>query len=279
MDATVTDQDRLASQRVAGVARLSVEASGGRTRLARLFQEGAAKIRLPRHERPEIEAVLINTAGGMTGGDRLRWEFDIGAGAALTATTQASEKAYRASHGEARVSTAIRVGARGRVAWLPQETILYEGSALDRGLSVELAASAQALLVEPVLLGRKAHGETLSRAFFRENWRVRQDGCLVHADALRLGPDIEAARSSRAMLDGAGAFATVLLIGEGAGQLLDAARDICGPRGGASFWTVGKTGKLLARLVAEDGYALRARLVPLLRLLNHGAALPKLWSS
>ncbi|TIU63331.1 MAG: urease accessory protein UreD, partial [Mesorhizobium sp.] len=48
--------------------------------------------------------------------------------------------------------------------------------------------------------------------------------------------------------------------------------------GGASFWSVGRSGKLLARLTAGDGYQLRKRLVPLVELLNGRAGLPKLWS-
>ena len=48
--------------------------------------------------------------------------------------------------------------------------------------------------------------------------------------------------------------------------------------GGASVWGVKASGKLLARLYAEDGYQLRQRLVPLVGLLNGKAGLPKLWS-
>lgn len=279
MNALTSDLTRLASQRVAGRGGIAVAADARRTRLERLFQEGAAKLRLPRRDGPELEAVLINTAGGLTGGDRLAWDIAVGDGAALTTTTQASEKVYRSAGGEARVTATAEVGAGGRLAWLPQETILYEGSALMRRLDVTLGAGAQALIVEAVVLGRKAHGETVRRARFRESWRIRAEGRLVHADELSLGPEIAALTASRAALAGAGAFATVLAVGGDAEHLLAEARAICGEAGGASFWRVWGTGKLLARLVAEDGYALRGRLVPLLRLLNGRAELPKLWSS
>ncbi len=279
MNSVPSDLSRLASQRVAGCARIAVEADSGGTRLARLFQEGAAKLRLPRGEEAGLEAVLINTAGGLTGGDRLDWQVDIGAGAVLTTTTQASEKIYRSAGGEARVGAGIRVGAGGRIAWLPQETILYDGCALSRRLDVALAPDAAALLVEAVVLGRKAHGESVRRACFRESWRVRRGGALVHADELAFGPDIAALAGRAAVLGGATAFATVLAVGDDAASLLPAARDICAGAGSASAWCVAGTGKLLARLVAADGYSLRRRLVPLIGMLNHGAALPKLWSS
>lgn len=268
----------LASQRVAARGRLGVRLVDGRTRIAALYQEGAAKLRLPRHDRAGLEAVLINTAGGLTGGDRLAWQVDIGAGCDLTLTTQACEKIYRAADGRAEVHSTVSVGEGGRLAWLPQETILYERSALSRSLEVGLAEGAEALVVEAVIAGRKAHGEIVGRAVLRDRWRVRQAGRLVHAEELALGPEAGAQLAACAGAGGATAFATVLLLAREAEALLDRARDIVGSAGGASFWEVNGTGKLLARLVAEDGYALRRRLVPLLGLLNRGAKLPKLWS-
>ena len=60
-------------QRAVGAAAITVKADGG-TRLERLFQDGCGKIRLPRdHAARSLEAVMINTAGGLTGGDRLAW--------------------------------------------------------------------------------------------------------------------------------------------------------------------------------------------------------------
>ena len=79
---------------------------GGRTRIGRLYQEGAAKIRMPRTSADPLEAVLINTAGGLTGGDRLDWAVDVGDGASATVTTQACEKVYRAASDGAEVSAA-----------------------------------------------------------------------------------------------------------------------------------------------------------------------------
>ena len=46
----------------------------------------------------------------------------------------------------------------------------------------------------------------------------------------------------------------------------------------ASAWTVAGSGKLLARLTAEDSYELRKRLIPLIELLNGRAGLPKVWT-
>jgi urease accessory protein len=265
-------------QRVEGEARVAVKQAGGRPRIDRLHQAGAAKIRFPRSDGDAIEAVLINTAGGLTGGDRLAWTVEAGPGARVTATTQACEKAYRSQQGSAEVRVALKVGDGASLSWLPQETILYERSSLSRVIDADVALGGRLLLCEATIFGRKAHGESLSVCAFRDRWRIGSGGRLVHAEDAVFGPDVGRQLAARAMGAGAGAIATLLLVEQDAGAGLDRLRDIIGDEGGASAWRVGATGKLLARIVAADGRALRRRLVPALELLNGKAGLPKAWS-
>jgi urease accessory protein len=289
IDDTVTSRPvPPAAQRVAGLGRLFCGKSGGRTRLQRLYQDGSAKIRLPAVEGDPLEAVLINTAGGLTGGDRLGWAIEVGAGASASITTQACEKVYRAAADRAETNVGLRVGPGGRLAWLPQETIVFDRAAFARTLDVELADDAEVLVLEATLFGRLAMGERTVRGGFHDRWRVRQGGALVHAEDFRVGPDIAATLRRPAAAGGALAVATLLLVSPRAESLLEPARAIIGDPaiggpvisdgGGASFWRVGRSGKLLARLTAGDGYQLRKRLVPLVELLNGRAGLPKLWS-
>ena len=262
-------------QRASGEARLVLKPLLGRTRIGALYQEGCAKLRFPRcGDREAFEAVLINTSGGLTGGDRLRLSASIGPGCRAQMTTQACEKIYKASAGEASVSTEIEVGRAASFAWLPQETIVFDRSALDRSLDVRLAGDASALIVEAVAFGRKAMGERVARASFRDRWRIWRDGRMIHAEDLRVGPDFGLIAGRPALLSGAGAIATVLLAGDGDTRHLDAVRSIIGENGIASAWS----GKLLARLFDTDAYSLRKRLVPLIRLLNGKAGLPRAWS-
>ena len=266
-------------QRVAARGRLSARLVWRSTRLCRISHECPAKIRLPVRDDDALEAVLINTAGGLTGGDRIAWTIEAEAGAGVVVTTQACEKVYRSSGGRAEATCTLRAGAGARIAWLPQETIVFDRSAFARRLYVEPAEEAEALLLEATLFGRRAMGETVGFAAFRDRWRVRVDGRLVHAEDFAVGPDVAAALSWPAVTGGAVAVATVLLVARDAADRLDAARAIVGgDGGGASAWQVGGTGKLLARLVAADGYALRRRLVALVGLLNGHAGLPKVWS-
>jgi urease accessory protein len=273
----------LATQRVKGEGGLDVGMVDGRTRIRNLYQQGAAKIRLPEKVEGPLEAVLINTAGGMTGDDRLDWSFGIGPGAAAVFTIQACEKAYRSSHGEARIRTRIDVAAGGHLAWLPQETILYDQSILDRRLDIDLAPNATALVVESVIFGRRAMGEIVRTARYRDAWRVRMDGRMLHAENFAISGDVAAALGRAAIGGGASAVATVLFVSPDAGDHLDAVRALLGDQGSASVWTLAgerhsENGKLLARMVAKDGYDLRRRLVPVLELLNGRASLPKVWS-
>lgn len=270
-------------QRTSGAGRLSAKWSAGESRIDRLFQEGAARIRLPRVPRGlPLEAVLINTAGGLTGGDRMDWAFEAGDGAAMTLTTQACEKTYKADGpSEARVSVRLSLHPASALAWLPQETILFDRARLSRAIEVDMASDARLLMVEPVVFGRLAMNEAVAEGRFRDRWRIRVDGRLLHAEDFRIGPDIAARLGQAAVVNGGLAMATVVVIAPDAETGLDAARALIGDSGGASFLTLAgaPVGKLLARIVAKDSYELRKVLVALIRLLNPRGGLPKVWST
>lgn len=261
-------------QRAQGCGRIAVRADGPVSRLSRLYQEGCAKIRLPTdHSAKTLEAVLINSAGGVTGGDRMSWRVDVEAGAALTLSTQACEKVYRARDGRAEVEVLLNAGAGARIDWLPQETILFDGGALGRSLTADLAADARLLAVEGVILGRTAMCETVRVGELRDRWRIRREGKLVFADDLSFGGDVAALTSRAPVLSGAATFASLLLLAEDAQRFLDPLRDVLGANGGASAFD----GKLFCRIVANDGLALRRILTPAIAILRGGEPCPRVW--
>ncbi|PSM19376.1 urease accessory protein UreD [Nitratireductor sp. StC3] len=278
MDVLIDTPADCLPQRADGHARLVVQHAAARTCLRDLHQAGAAKIRLPRRAADPLEAVLINTAGGLTGGDRLAWSIEAGPETALSVTSQACEKIYRSGGDVARIACTIRAGAGSRIAWLPQETILFDHSALTREIDIELDGDAQGLFVEATLFGRLAMGERIGGALMRDRWRVRSQGRLVHAEDFALDGAVGSLIAHPCALNGGLAMATVLKIGGAPQRSLSAARAIVAEDGGVSAWQVAGTGKLLARIVAADGYALRKRLVPLIGLLNEEAGVPKFWS-
>jgi len=257
-----------------GPAGVGFRSPDGQTCLDRLFQEGCAKLRFPRPlGTDDPQAIIINTAGGLTGGDRFGAEVTLAAGAAAAVTTQACERIYRSTGADAAVTNRLRLAAGARLAWLPQETILFDGGRLSRSLDVDLADAAELVAVEAVLFGRQAMGETLHSGHLHDRWRIRRDGRLLFADDLRVGGNIAARLAPQPAMAGCRAMATVLFAGAAPERFLDQARSIIGPNGGASAWN----GKFLARLVEETGLALRRRLEPLLTLLLGGRPLPKVW--
>ncbi len=271
----MTDIAEIKPQRARGTGRLTTRFSDGRARVAELYQEGCGKIRLPETFTDGMEAILINSSGGLTGGDRLDWSVTAEEGTFLTVTTQACEKIYKAADGVAEVGSHIVAGPGTRVHWLPQETILFDNAALVRRLDVDLDETSEFLAVEAVLLGRKAMGEAMASGQFRDRWRVRRNGRLIHAEELRLDGDIAQLTSLVPVLGGEVAFATVLYCAEDAEVYLPKMRAILGDAiGGASLWE----NKLVVRVAAVDGFSLRKLLIPMLSVLRRGVPVPKVWN-
>jgi len=236
--------------------------------LARMREAGSAKVRFPFGGN---EAILINTSGGLAGGDRTSFDIGAEAGTRLTVTTQAAERVYCSLGPAAEVNVTLSAKASATLRWLPQETILFDGAALSRRIDVDLDPTARFMAVESIILGRKAMGETIARAALRDRWRIRSAGRLVHADDLAFdgAPPV-----TRATLGNALAFATIVLVQDRVEAMADPVRAVIGERGSASAWN----GKLVARLAASDGFELRKSLIPALSVLVQGDALPKVWS-
>ena len=265
-------------ERVRGRARVSFQRVGDETRLIEFYQSGSAKIRLPRVPAgAPKEAVLLNTAGGVTGGDHLAYEVAAGAGTSVVVTTQAAERVYRRTAGTAKIETSLTAGDGADLAWLPQETILFDNSALSRRLSADIAPSGSLLAVEAIILGRAAMGETARNLVVNDGWRIRRGGKLIFADGLRLDGNAEAMMARGATGRGATALATLLLVAPDAEARIDTARDaLAGAEGegGASAWN----GMLLARLIAPTGQILRSDLIRLIERLRC-APMPRVWQS
>lgn len=264
-------------QRVKGRAAVSFKTVDAKTKLDRLYQHGSAKIRFPKTYSGFSEAVLINTAGGLTGGDKLDWNISLDADASAVFTTQACEKSYQSSSDTAHVSTQITVGENATCHWLPQETILYEGSALNRTFDVQLAKTSKLIALESVMLGRDAMGEVLKHCAFKDRWRIYRDGKIVFADNINLEGDIEALEKASAMMSGNKAFATLLVCGtQDDEQLAKTADSLQSSFKDQSMAVSVFGGKLVARFLAQDTYLLRQTLMPLLKELS-GNDLPRVW--
>jgi urease accessory protein len=174
-----------AANRAFGSVTLSVKSVGGKTRRAEVHEAGSLRVRCPGAAAAELEAVLINTAGGIAGGDRFDLGIKAGQGTRLVVTTAAAEKIYRSLDPDSTIGVSLDIASGASLAWLPQETILFDHARLSRTIEVDLAPDAKLVLAEAIVFGRTGMGETWRRALF-DRWRVRRGGKLIYAETVRL---------------------------------------------------------------------------------------------
>jgi len=262
--------------RTEGSVRVAFARAGGRTRLGTLRQTGAARVRFPRPVAGDTpEAVLLNTAGGLTGGDRIDIEVALAAGADATLTTAAAEKIYRSLDGEAQIRVRLDLADAACLAWLPQPTIVFDRARLDRRSDVAMSASATFLAAETLIFGRAAMGEDVHRGAARDAWRVRRDGRLVFADTFLADGPVADILDRGATLDGARATAVLLYAAPDAAGRLEEVRALLQDAkctAGASTWN----DLIVVRAAAHDGRALQKALEPAIARLA-GQPLPRVW--
>jgi urease accessory protein len=263
-----------AANRAVGRIAFAVQASAGMTRRLRVREEGSLRVRCPGPPSSELEAVIVNTAGGVAGGDRFTLDVTVAPDARLVVTTAAAEKVYRTLEPEAAIDVKLAVGAGGSLCWLPQETILFDRARLNRAIDVDLAEDARLVLAEAIVFGRTGMGETVDDSSLFDRWRMRRGGRLIHAEAMRLDGAVAARLKEPAVAKGGVAVATVLVVpgDEGMAASVRALGDEFRGEVGVSAWN----GLAIARLCAADGAALRHDLVAVLTAVR-GTSLPRLW--
>jgi urease accessory protein len=265
-----------AANRAKASVMLAVRGAAPGSRLARLHEAGALRVRFPNvDEDGALEAVIVNTAGGMTGGDSFALDIEVGADAGLTVTSAAAEKIYRSLGENTAISVRAVVGPRGSLTWLPQETIVFDQARLQRSIEIDLERDSRLIIAEAAIFGRAAMGETVAFGHYHDRRRLRVGGRLVFAETTRLDGSIAERLAERAIAAGGVAIASVIKIPGGDDDIARsrALEQSFAGEVGVSAWN----GVAVARLVAADGAALRRDLALVLTAL--GATLPRLWTN
>ncbi len=263
-----------AANRARGAVRFDVHQVDGTTRRRHLHESGSLRVRFPSPETRGLSAVFVNTAGGVAGGDRFDIEIATGEGAHLAVTTAAAEKVYRTQGPAAEINIALNLAADSHLAWLPQETILFDRARVERRIDLDLAESASLLLCEIVVFGRAAMGERLLQGEFVDRWRLRRGGRLVFAETVRLDGNIGEKLGKSAIAKGGAAIGTALMV-PGDEALVERLREMSSSFAGEvgiSSWN----GFAMARFCAQDAARLRADMVAVLGRASD-VALPRLW--
>jgi urease accessory protein len=273
-DITRAASATFAANRAQGAVKFDVHLADGVTRRGNLHESGSLRVRFPSPEGEGLSAVFVNTAGGIAGGDRFDIDIAASEGTRLTLTTAAAEKVYRAAGPAAQVNIALNAAAGSHLAWLPQETILFDRARMCRRIDIDLAEGASLLLCEIVVFGRSAMGERMLQGEFVDRWRMRRGGRLVFAETIRLDGDIGEKLARPAVANGGVAIGTALIVPGDAAvvERIREAADTFGGEVGISAWN----GFAMARFCAQDAARLRADMMTVLGRASD-SPLPRLW--
>jgi urease accessory protein len=270
-------------QRAEGSCRIVLSSSERGNRIMDVFQRSPIRVLFPTvGGAPIQEAVLVNTAGGVAGGDRLESSVTVLANASIAVTSQAAEKVYRALNEPARIAAKLKASDTAKLAWLPQETIVFDRARVWRQTEIELSSGAELLALEWLVLGRAAHGEEVNSGGIIDSWRVKKDGRLIWADTFRLTEEIFPHLHRKALLSACRAVATLLYFGPDLGKRLEFLRDPARSLACQCAATL-VSGLIVARFGAKASSDLRLALRSLLQQFGRefGSGLfsvPKMWS-
>jgi urease accessory protein len=275
-----SDQDL---QRAEGAVRIVLSGSESGTHVKEVFQQSPLRILFPSTIAGAVEeAVLLNTAGGIAGGDRLECGVTALTNASIAVTSQAAEKVYRALTVPAQSVTKLKVCAAAKLAWLPQETILFNWARLSRTTEIELTLGAELLALEWLVLGRAAHGEKMTGGHIADSWRVKKDGRLIWADSFRATDEVFPHLHRKALLSDCKAFGTLVYFGPCLDARLEFLRDIA-PSLDCRCSMTSVSGLIIARFAARTSFEVRLALRGFLQnfgaeLGGHPFRVPKMWS-
>ena len=262
-------------QRARGLLNISTQkAYQTNTRLKNLRQEGSYRASFPRHSKGNIETVIINTAGGVTSGDKFTTTITAHESSQISITTQAAERIYRARDtlvGEIQTSLCLQKNAQ--LYWLPQETILFDGARLKRRLDVDLHSSAKFLMVEPLVFGREASGEKLLSGMLDDRVSISSNGQPIYIDRIKLKDNITDQLMRPALANNSYAVVSIVLAKPNAKLLLEPVRALLPQKAGASLLN---DNILVVRMLAQDSHEMRTATFPILTLLTHNTV-PKNW--
>ena len=247
-------------------------------KLKRFYQSGSAKIFIPKTYAKTTEAVLVNTAGGLTGGDIFDAKLRADGDTHLTVSTQTAERVYCALGPQAaKITIDIDLGGKASLHWLPQETILFDGAGFSRHLKVEMDDAASFLASEMMVFGRTAMHETVRQGNLSDQWRISRGGRLIHAEALRLDGHIDEKLLQPASADGGVCVATTLYVSRDAEAKADAVRSFFknhdNVRTAVSAWD----GKLVIRSVCGNTARLKKLMAQFIEQFRN-IANPRVWN-
>jgi urease accessory protein len=126
--------------------------------------------------------VMLHTAGGIVGGDRLSLQISLGEESHAFLTTAAATKLYRSTGATSVQATRIALGSGACLEWFPQEVIVFNGGRYHQHTHVELAEGAVWMGWELARLGRSARRESFQKGEWRSHTEIWRNGVPLWID-------------------------------------------------------------------------------------------------
>lgn len=265
----------LGSLRASGLVALDCAFADGRTRIVDMTEAGGYRLKFPDRGGHALDAAVLNTGGGVAGGDRVRIAVNARENADVAISTATAERIYRSPEPVTEIDISLHAAQGARIRWLPQPSILFSGARLMRRIDADISATTKLLIAEATVFGRTESGEIMGPGLFRESWRIRRDGRLIFAEETKLDGHVGQRLARPAVSAGASVVMLLLYTAPDAEDLREPLRAAL--RGfstelGVSAWR----GMLVLRLLAhrmEDAQ----RIVRLASELLTRSPAPSVW--
>ena len=157
--------------------KLFLQERQGRTVLVRRSHFGPLAVQRPFY--PETDGTchvyILHPPGGIVGGDELQIETHIDQDAKCLVTTPGATKLYRSGGGTALITNILTIARQGVLEWMPQETIVFDGSRSVATTDVHLQTGSEFCGWDIVCFGRPAAGEVFNSGSYRQAFRIWRD--------------------------------------------------------------------------------------------------------
>jgi urease accessory protein len=168
------------------------------------------------------------------------------------------------------------------LAWLPQETIVFNSARFHRTTEIDLTTGTELLALEWIVLGRAAYGEIVVNGQIVDAWLVKRDGRLIWADTFRVNDETFPHLNRKALLSDCTAIATMIHFGPCLNERLDFLREVISSLGCYGAATL-VSGLIVVRLAAKESSELKRALCSFLQQFGSEAGpgpfkVPTMWS-
>lgn len=134
-------------------------------------------------------AYIQTPSGGIAQGDRHRMKIDVGSEARTRVNTQSATKVFGMDHNYGRMQVDLSVADGGYLEYLPDPTILHQGTRYATTCRLDVAPGATALVGDVVVPGRLAHEEAFTYDRYYSRFEASTPDGLAASDTVHLSDD------------------------------------------------------------------------------------------